>query len=82
MLPSDLAPVYAPAAVSVGMTRETLTELRTFFHTKVAELDRIKAGCADCAHISGRVCRKFGATIPDNYTGTDCAEWQFDGIPF
>jgi hypothetical protein len=83
MLPSDLAPIYGPkAAVATGMGRETLTELRGFFASKLAELDRIKGGCADCAHVSGRVCRKFNATVPDGYEGNDCGEWQFDGVPW
>ncbi len=80
---SDLAPFYGPTtAHAKGMQRATLAELRGFFVNKLAELDRITAGCADCAHASGRVCRKFNATVPDDYDGRDCGEWQFDGVPF
>ena len=84
MIASDLDAVYgAPAGpVAQGMGRQTLAELRAYYAQKTAELARVKGECGDCAHLSGRVCRKFNATIPANYTGADCDEWQYDEIPF
>ncbi len=82
-LESDLAPVYGPLTVyAAGMSRTALAEVRAFFQGKLDEIERVTATCADCAHKSGRVCRKFNATMPDGYTGDDCPEWQYDGVPF
>jgi hypothetical protein len=82
-LDSDLAPIYGSKAEHAGgMTRETLAEVRAFYASRLAELDRVSTNCAGCAHSRGRVCKKFDATMPVNYTGDDCPEWQYDGIPY
>ena len=82
-LGSDLAPVYGRKEdLAAGMRRETLTELRVFFRQRADMLEAITPGCKDCAHLSGIICRKFQAAIPDDYAGDDCAEWNWCGVPW
>lgn len=80
---SDLAPVYGPRTeLAAGINRGTVEELRTFYAKRLAELDGIVTGCVRCDHKSGTRCKKFGAEVPADYTGNDCPEWAFDGIPW
>ncbi len=82
-LESDLAPIYGPKGeIATGMRRETLLELRTFFENKLGQMLLVHASCRDCTHKNGLICKKFNATMPPDYTGDDCPEWQFDGIEF
>lgn len=67
------------------MRLETLRELRQALADKVRDLDAIKPNCMSCKHFSkGRECDKFKAEPPAAFKTQpgQCADWDYDGIPF
>ena len=61
-----------------------LNAIKTHLQKQLNDLELIKINCMSCTNFDFGVCKKFGATPPDDWMHkkADCVDWNWDTIPF